>query len=432
LSAPSASEEEAPRTAQPTQGAGRGWFVACVATLVMTVSYIDRQTLSAIAVPVRAALNISHSQYGSLTAAFAMAYLVGAPLAGALLDRVGARRGLVYAVFVWSGIAALHAAARSIVSLFLLRILLGLAEAPSFPGAAQAVRRALPPEHRSAGFGLLFTGSSIGAMIAAPLALLLSAKYNWRLAFVLTAIVGLAWIPLWLAVTDPARANANANANARADADADADAEEDAPPSGGFLLARGAMWRAIIAVIASAPAIMIVLYWFPQYLSESRHATQKEMAALLWIPPLAFDGGALSFGALASALRSKDGGPPRWLLPAAAALAASLALVPYAGTSGEAVFFGSISMAGGAGVYVLATSEVMTRIHPTEASRAAGLSAAAQSLSHIVASPLVGVAVDRTHSYAGSMTVLGLLLVPGALAWALWPRSPMSRPMMSR
>jgi sugar phosphate permease len=192
------------------------------------------------------------------------------------------------------------------------------------------------------------------------------------------------------------------------------------------------MWRAIIAVIASAPAIMIVLYWFPQYLSESRHATQKEMAALLWIPPLAFDAGALSFGALGSALRAKDGGPPRWLLPAAAALAASLALVPYARTSGEAVFYGSISMAGGAGVYVLATSEVMTRIHPTEASRAAGFSAAAQSLSHIVVSPLVGLAVDRTHSYAGSMTVLGLVLVPGALAWAAWPRSRMSRPTVSR
>jgi ACS family hexuronate transporter-like MFS transporter len=415
----------------------RSWLVAGVATLVMTVSYIDRQTLSAIAVPVRKDLDITHSQYGTLTAAFAMAYLVGAPLAGALLDRLGARRGLVYAVLTWSCVAALHAGATSFATLFALRILLGLAEAPSFPGAAQAVRRALPAEHRSAGFGLLFTGSSIGAMIAAPLALLLAAKYNWRWAFVVTAVVGLSWIPLWLGATKAgAKANADADADAdatanpgssaKADADADADADANAGADTnvrGFLLARGSMWRAIVAITTSAPAIMIVLYWFPQYLSETRHSTQQEMAALLWIPPLVFDLGALSFGALGSALRTEDGGPPRWLLSIGALLGATLALVPFARTSAEAVFFGSLSMAGGAGVYVLATSELMTRMRPSEASRAAGFSAAAQSLSHIIASPLVGHFVDRTHSYVGSMMALGALLIPGALVWSAWPRS---------
>ena len=72
-----------------------------------------------------------------------MAYLVGAPLAGVVVDRLGARRGFAAAVVVWSVVAGAHALATSFASLFALRVLLGAAESPSFPAAAQAIRRAL-------------------------------------------------------------------------------------------------------------------------------------------------------------------------------------------------------------------------------------------------------------------------------------------------
>jgi len=75
-----------------------GWAVAVAATLGMSVSYIDRQTLAAIAPAVRAALTIDHTQFGWLLSAFSMAYLVGAPTAGVVVDRLGARRGFAIAV----------------------------------------------------------------------------------------------------------------------------------------------------------------------------------------------------------------------------------------------------------------------------------------------------------------------------------------------
>ncbi len=119
-----------------------------------------------------------------------------------VLDRTGARRGLVFAVLAWSAVAAGHALVPSFAALVALRVLLGTAEAPSFPGAAQTIKRILPPAERSMGFGLLFTGSSLGAMIAGPLAIgILGFAGGWRLAFLGTSLVGLAWIPLWLFVT---------------------------------------------------------------------------------------------------------------------------------------------------------------------------------------------------------------------------------------
>ena len=49
------------------------------------------------------------------------------------------------------------------------------------------------------------------------------------------------------------------------------------------------------------------------------------------------------------------------------------------------------------------------------------MTAAAQSLAHIIASPLVGLVIDRTHSYSHVLVGLGLLVVPTSFAFILWP-----------
>jgi len=181
------------------------WAVAIVATLTMTVSYVDRATLSVLAPSVTKALDISNEAYGWLTSAFAIAYLVGTPIAGWWIDRIGARRGLLGSLLVWSTIAALHALAPGFGVLFALRIALGLAEGPSFPGSSQTVQRVLSPGERERGFGILFTGSSVGGMLAPLIASWLYRLHGWRFAFLGTAAVGLLWIPLWLIVTRRAR-----------------------------------------------------------------------------------------------------------------------------------------------------------------------------------------------------------------------------------
>src|SRR6478752_5249509 len=122
----------------------RAWFVAIVATLTMAVSYIDRQALSALAPTVTEHLHLDDAAYGIIQAAFSIAYLIGAPLAGKWIDRVGARRGLVWSMLLWTLAGVLHALVPGFAVLFVLRIALGFAEAPGFPGAAQTMQRVLP------------------------------------------------------------------------------------------------------------------------------------------------------------------------------------------------------------------------------------------------------------------------------------------------
>ena len=309
----------------------RMWLAVAAATLAMSVSYIDRQALAALAPTVKEALGITHTQYGWLSASFSMAYLIGALLAGAAIDRVGARRGLAWAVLLWSGVAALHAVVPSFAMLFVLRVALGAAEAPSFPGATQTVKRVLPLRHRGTGFGLLFTGSSIGAMIAAPLAVAIHARFGWRVAFVGVALIGLAWIPFWLLVTrgalvrrlGPFGDEDDASAS-RGGAGDDGRASPSTTPSGtevspvevggdggavasgtgaspvgaggdGLLgmLRRGEVQRGVLLVLLSAPGLMLVLLWFPRCCRRVRRRAERRRQ-YAWFRR-SFDAGAVGF-----------------------------------------------------------------------------------------------------------------------------------------
>lgn len=386
------------------------WAVAVVATLGMSVSYIDRQTLAAIAPTVTKALAINETEYGALLMAFSIAYLVGAPLAGVVVDRFGARRGFAIAVLVWSFVAASHALATSFVVLFALRILLGTAESPSFPSAAQAIRRSLPGARRPLAFGLLFTGSSIGAMVAGKLAVSLTTAHGFRFAFVGTALVGAIWIPVWLLVTRGAGLDAGSKT------------KEAVPPTPWLATATSPpVLRAMVAVVGSAPAIMLILNWTSKYLVRTWNMDQADVGNYLVVPPLVFDLGAVGFGYLATRRATAQPKTPTGLFLLATALATTIALTPLAPTRDVAIAIFAVAICGGGGIYVLVTADMLARVPVEKTSAAGGMTAAAQSLAHIVASPLVGAAIDRTHRYTEVLVALGLIVVPTSLAFLLWP-----------
>lgn len=394
-------------------GAARRWALAAAATLGMSVSYIDRQTLAAIAPAVKKALAIDHTHYGWLLSAFSVAYLVGAPAAGAVVDRLGARRAFALAVVVWSIVAAAHWAVTSFAMLFALRILLGTAESPSFPSAAQAIRRAHPGAQRPLAFGLLFTGSSIGAVVAGKLAVHLDATYGWRNAFLGTALVGTLWLPAWLLATR----------GFGLDRPAERPKEIVTQASWRETVTSPAVLRALVAVIGSAPAIMFVLNWTSQYLVEHWHFQKENVGDHLVVAPIVFDIGAVGFGWLASR-REDDASGPRThadLLIVSMLLAACLAFAPLAGSPDVAIALFALSAAGGGGIYVIVTADMLARVPIDKTSSAGGMTAAAQSLAHIIAGPLMGRSIDRTHGYSQVMIALGLLVIPTTLAFVAWP-----------
>lgn len=397
------------------------WALALAATFTMTISYVDRQTLAVLAPRVTADLGIGERGFGFLLSAFSVAYLIGAPLSGAWIDRVGPRRGLLVAVLAWTAVAGLHCLAPGFGALLAMRVALGFAESPSFPGAARTVQRALLPSQRARGLGVLFTGSSFGAMIAPPLATALMAAYSWRAAFVGVALAGLVWVPVWLTVAWSPSGRALLDAPPAPDA---------AKPTVGDerpLYKHPAMLRAVVLIVASAPAISFVLLWSSKFLVRTYHLAPVAVGRYLWIPPLVYDLGSVAFGDLSSrrALRRRfDGSPDRGLVAVAAVMCACVALLSLAPTPAAAMAVASVAMAGGAGLYALLTSDLFARVPEGSISAAGGLCATAQSIAYVIANPLVGASAASSGSYARAAVTLGLWVLPGAAVWLLWKPPP--------
>jgi ACS family hexuronate transporter-like MFS transporter len=389
------------------------WTVAIVATLTMTVSYIDRATLAVLAPSVTKALDIDETLYGWISSSFSIAYLVATPLAGWWIDRAGARRGLVYSVLVWSSVAALHALVPGFGGLLVLRIALGMAEGPSFPGSAQTVQRILPAGERARGFGVLFTGSSIGGMLVPPLASWLYDLAGWRAAFLGTAAIGLAWIPLWMFVTG--------RPGVRERLDAPPEVTATPRPTIRQLVRDPMMIRALFGIFAAAGVLGFLQTWGAKYLDRTFHIAQKDVGHYLWLPPLCLDFGAILFGDLASRQARKPGAPPRMLHAIAAVMAIALALLPLAESPWAAMSLGGIAYAGGGAIYTLVTADLLSRMPPGSVSTAGGILAGSQSLALIIINPLIGRAVDYTGNYIGVAITLGLLVIPTSLVWSMWP-----------
>jgi ACS family hexuronate transporter-like MFS transporter len=391
------------------------WMVAAVATFTMTVSFVDRAALSVLAVEVIEDLGMSKQQYGWAVSAFSVAYLFGTPLAGWWIDLVGARRGLIVSVLAWSAVAALHALVPGFLVLFALRIALGLAEGPGFPGAAQTIQRVLPPSDRERGFGLLFTGSAIGTMLVPPFATWIFRHAGWRVALLVTTAAGLIWLPLWYAVTRPRDVRAKLDAGTRA-------ATVDRAPRPRFLelVLHPLLLRALAVIFTAAPIFNFPISWGSIYLNATFHIAQADVGGYLWLPPLMFDAGALLFGHLAARQRRDEGVPARGLVAGGAVLCATLSLLPLAATPWQATIDMGLGMAGCAAVYTLVTADLLARMPVGVASFAAGILAAAQALALIIVNPLIGLVADRVGGYDVQVIFFGLWSIPGAILWLVW------------
>ncbi|MFT3699237.1 MAG: MFS transporter [Kofleriaceae bacterium] len=385
------------------------WFVVVIGTLIQAVSYIDRSTFAVLAPTISKELHISETAYGFLAPAFSLAYLFGTPIAGWWIDRIGARRGLVGSILAWSSVAAMHALVPNFAVLFVMRLALGFTEGPGFPGATQTIYRVLDPKERARGFGLLFTGSSIGGMIAPPLASHLYGWFGWRMAFVGTALVGLIWIPLWIGATS--------SRDARAKLDVP---HEPAKPRPSFLelIKYPQVQRGVIAVLALSGVTAFVTLWGAKYLVRTFGIDQKSVGDYIWLPAVTLDAGALLFGDLAARAPKRI---KLWFV-IGLALALALAFLPLVETPWQSMGVIGVAMAGAGALSVLVTTQVLTTMPGNVAAFAGGTLAMGQPLATVILGPVLGPVIDHFQSYSQVAVGIACWLIPGSVIWLLWKR----------
>ena len=173
--------------------------VLAFAFLLAVVTYLDRVCISAAAPFIMEDLHLSVLQMGAVFSAFTLAYSLFEIPSGWLGDVRGPRRVLTRIVLWWSAFTMLTGAARGLASLAVIRFLFGAGEAGAFPNIARTFSRWFPVRERGRANGVMFLGSRVGGMLSAPLALLLVARWGWRVSFVAFGAIGIVWAAAWYA-----------------------------------------------------------------------------------------------------------------------------------------------------------------------------------------------------------------------------------------
>src|SRR5204862_5432679 len=124
---------------------------------------------------------ISNQVKAFLDSAFLVAYGLMYLGGGALIDRLGTRRGFFWIMIFWSLACMSHAFAGShgIGTMFGLpfavlmlagsRLLLGIGEGGGFPAATLAVAQWFPVKERSTAMGIINAGPGVGGILSSPL-----------------------------------------------------------------------------------------------------------------------------------------------------------------------------------------------------------------------------------------------------------------------
>ncbi|WP_298199637.1 MFS transporter [Novosphingobium sp.] len=201
MTAPSAAM---PKPALKPAGRYR-WVIVALLFAACTINYIDRQMIAVLKPILTEELGWSESDYGNIVFFFQLAYAVSYLVFGKIVDALGARLGYAIAVVIWTIGHMAHGFAGSAIQFSLARAGLGIGEAGNFPAGVKAVTEWFPQKERAYATGLFNAGANIGAILT-PLLLTLIMKhwgFDWRTAFYLTGIFGVAWLIAWWTIYRP-------------------------------------------------------------------------------------------------------------------------------------------------------------------------------------------------------------------------------------
>lgn len=375
--------------------------------LVSFISYVDRNTLALLSPMILKETGLSVESYGWIISAFAVCYMIGNPVWGVVLDRVGLRQGMTASVGFWTLASAAHAFATGFWSFAAARAALGFGEGATFPGGLRASVQSLPAHLQSRGMAVSYSGGSLGAIVTPLVVTPIALWYGWRGAFWFTGFVGLSWLLLWMFV------------GKRRDMRGVPMTHTGMRPRVRWKDVR--VWAFMAAYAFGSLPIAFVLYQSAIYLNRVLGASQKEVGAVLWIPPLGWELGYFAWGWLTDrALRS--GGSPlvafRNLMGASMLLSLPLAAAPYTGSFALVVAQLALALFVCCGFIVVPVRYATREFSSANAGLIAGMGAGSWSALVAVVMPGFGWLFDR-KMYHEAFLVAALAPVLGMGIWTV-------------
>jgi ACS family glucarate transporter-like MFS transporter len=180
------------------------WGILAILFIVTTLNYADRATISIAGPEIKKALGLSPVEMGYIFSAFAWSYVLAQLPGGWLLDRFGSKITYFLSIFLWSvftllqGTVGFLAGGAAVATLFALRLLVGAAEAPSFPGNSRITSAWFPSHERGLAAAIFNSAQSFATVLFAPIMGWLVHSYGWQSVFYFMGALGIVIAFVWL------------------------------------------------------------------------------------------------------------------------------------------------------------------------------------------------------------------------------------------
>lgn len=274
------------------------WWVLAGLTSFSFVSYLDRANISVAAELMIPALGINKIQMGQIFTSFLIGYAIFQIPGGIIGDKLGARLTLSASALIWAlatlttGLLPLFFAGTltlTFIALWIVRFVLGVSEATTFPVGNRVVRNWMPSRERAFGSSLFILGTCTASAVTSPLVSWLMLRYGWQQSFYITSIpafvIALAWFrysrdtPQLHTSVSPAEL-----AHIHSDASTEITTRAHVPLA--VLLRQRNVFLLVLSYMSEGYVLFIFVFWLYIYLVEDRHFTMIRggwMATIPWL-----------------------------------------------------------------------------------------------------------------------------------------------------
>ena len=292
------------------------WTVCGLLFFATMINYLDRQVLSLTWKDfIAPEFHWTNNDYGNVAAIFAIVYAISMLVSGRIIDRLGTKKGYMWAIAIWSVGAILHAFCGlitsgmltgewfvsferskeiiagiedvsrviniSVVVFIIARIVLAVGEGGNFPAAIKTAVEYFPKKDRAFATSIFNSGTTIGALLAPLVIPVIAMTYGWEMSFILIGALGFIWMGFWQFMykrpEEHARVNSEELAYIQQDTE-EASPHEVADNTTGAevkvkrLSIRTCLkfrqtWALIFGRMFTDGVWWFLLFWFPAYLS---------------------------------------------------------------------------------------------------------------------------------------------------------------------
>jgi ACS family glucarate transporter-like MFS transporter len=402
----------------------RRYWVFFLLFLFSGIAYLERVNMSVAGKPIAHEFGLSPIALGYLFSSFLWAYVLMMLPGGRLIDRWGPHVVASVATAVWSMAQMATGMVGSFAAMLMVRLGLGVGEAPFAPISYSSVRLWSPYTERGTAIAAISSGSTLGLALGAPAVAWLVETLSWRWSFIITGAVGFVWVAVWLPlVSTPERTGWLPPAE-RDHILAGRDAGITPPSHSGVgylgLIRCPAMWGLFISQGCLVYTGYLYISWLPNYLQTARHLSILNSGIYTAIPFLI----STVVGVVANwagdrvlTAEAVRGGKRRYLVALSLLFMAAGLGIPFVQSLAAVITLITIAVSA-AHVGPAANGALVGDLlrSPSDAGRATAFLVLGGNTFGLLAPIVTGYVVAATGSFNAAFAVAGVLALVGAVA----------------